>query len=119
MDGHWYVLSWAGVVPLGLCRCWRWGVRMATGRSIRLTSVGNIKKLCVRGNSRRVFIPIFSLLELCKPDDSLRVGRNMPFHYHPTNKLVVFSLTSPIYFIVTCTTGMPHLKMLHVWSLQV
>jgi len=56
------------------------GVRMAIGRSIGLTSVGKIKKLCVRGDSRCVFDPIFSLLDLCKPDDGLPVGRNLSFH---------------------------------------
>ena len=59
-------------------------------------------------SSKRLNIAIFSLLELCKPDDGLRVGRNM-FHKHLTNKLVVFWRTLPFYFIVTHTTGMPQL----------
>jgi len=65
VDVRWYVVYWAGVIPLWLCRCWRWGggVRMAIRRSIRVTSVGRIKKLYVRGNSSCVLTPI--LAETC------------------------------------------------------
>jgi len=43
--------------------------------------------------------PLFTLLLVSysqhfKPDDGLRVGRNM-FHEHPANKLVVFDLHYP------------------------
>ena len=57
------MLSWAGVAPLGLCCCWRWGggVQVAVCRSVHLASVGEYQtdqKLYVRGNSKRVLISI-------------------------------------------------------------
>ena len=61
VDVRWYLVSRA-VIPLGLCRCWRW----AKGSGWRLAGLyashlwGRLKKkLYVRGNSRCILIPIW------------------------------------------------------------
>jgi len=61
---HWCVVSWAGVISLGLCRCWCWGggSRWRISRPERVTSAGEIK-LYVRGNSRCVLDPCLGYTE--------------------------------------------------------
>jgi len=63
-DVHRYVVSRTGVIPLGLCRRWRWregsGWRLAGLYASHLWE--RSKKLYVRGNRRCVLIPIWGTL---------------------------------------------------------